>query len=126
MLVSSADRARAIFATGEALTPDARRPRFDFYERVGDTTRLLAQVTGTDDPRIGMGFYGASADATRIVFSGGGHWTADDTDDMFSDDVYTAKDRIVRRVSLGPVGGNANSFSAEPTAMSGDGNRIVF
>ena len=29
-------------------------------------------------------------------------------------------------VSQGPMGGNADSFSAEPTAMSGDGNRIVF
>src|SRR5215217_4544061 len=126
MLVSSADGARAIFVSDEALTPDDHRVGFDYYERVGDTTRLLAQDTGTDDPRIGMGFFGASADASRIVFSGGGHWTPDDTDDFFTADVYTVKDRVVRRVSTGPTGGNANSFDARPAAMSGDGNRIVF
>jgi hypothetical protein len=126
MLVSSGDGTRALFGTDEALTFDDDRPGGDYYERVGNTTRLLAHDTGTDDPRIATGFYFASADATRIVIAGGGHWTAGDTDDMFSDDVYTAKDGVVEWVSQGPMGGNADSFSAEPTAMSGDGNRIVF
>jgi hypothetical protein len=126
MLVSSADGTRALFGTDEALTSDDDRPGGDYYERVGNTTRLLAHDTGTDDPRIATGFYFASADATRIVIAGGGHWTAGDTDDMFSDDVYTAKDGVVEWVSQGPMGGNADSFNAEPTAMSGDGNRIVF
>ena len=126
MLVSSADGARALFVSDEALTPDDHRAGFDYYERVGSTTRLLAQDTGTDDPRISMGFYFASADATRIVFAGPGHWVAGDTDDMFTDDVYTAKDGVVEWVSQGTKGGNADSFSAEPTAMSGDGARIVF
>jgi hypothetical protein len=125
MLVSSADGTRAVFATGEALTPDDHRPGFDFYERVGSTTRLLAQDTGADDPRYSMGFYFASADATRIVFAGDGHWTAGDTDTSTAD-VYTAKDGVVQWVSQGPTGGNADTFGAEPTAMSGDGDRIVF
>ena len=126
MLVSSADGTRALFTSDEALTPDDDRVGPDYYERVGQTTRMLAHDTGTDDPRISMGFYFASADATRIVFAGGGHWAAGDTDDMFSDDVYTAKNGVVEWVSQGTKGGNADSFSAEPTAMSGDGNRIVF
>jgi hypothetical protein len=126
MLVSSADGMRALFVSDEALTPDDHRVGFDYYERVGQTTRLLGQDIGDQDPRIGMGFFGASADATRIVFSGGGHWTEEDTDDIFTADVYTAKDGLVEWVSRGTQGGNENSFSAEPTAMSGDGNRIVF
>jgi hypothetical protein len=123
MLVSSADGTRALFTSEEALTPDDDRLGADYYERVGQTTRMLAHDTGTDDPRISMGFYFASADATLIVFAGGGHWAAGDTDDMFSDDVYSAKNGVVEWVSQS---GNADSFSAEPTAMSGDGNRIVF
>ena len=125
MLVSSADGTRALFTSEEALTPDDDRVGPDYYERVGHTTRMLAHDTG-EDPRISMGFYFASADATRIVFAGASHWVAGDTDDMFTDDVYTAKDGVVEWVSQGTKGGNADSFSAEPTAMSGDGNRIVF
>src|SRR5690349_3160012 len=68
MLVSSADGTRALFTSDEALTPDDHSPGPDYYERVGHTTRMLAHDTGTDDPRISMGFYFASADATRIVF----------------------------------------------------------
>jgi len=125
MLVSSADGTRAIFVSDEALTPADHRPGFDFYERVGSTTRLLAQDTGTDDPRYAMSFAFASADATRIVFAGDGRWAAGDTDTTTAD-VYTAKDGVVQWVSQGPLGGNADTFAAEPTAMSGDGDRIVF
>src|SRR3954447_17580954 len=126
MLASSADGTRAVFNSDEALTPDDTRPGGDYYERVGNTTRLLAHDAGSDDPRIATPLYFASADATRIVIAGGGHWTADDADDMFTDDVYTAKNGVVEWVSQGPTGGNADSYSAEPTAMSGDGDRIVF
>jgi len=77
---------------------------------------MLAHDAG-EEQRNSMGFYFASADATRIVFAGGGHWVAGDTDDMFTDDVYTAEDGVVERVSQGTKGGNADSFSAEPTAM---------
>src|SRR3954454_19948342 len=125
MLVSSADGARAVFVTDEALTSADHRPGFDYYERVGSTTRLVAQDNGTDDPRYSMGFYFASADATRIVFAGDGRWAAGDTDTSTAD-VYTAKDGVVQWVSQGPLGGNADTFGAEPTAMSGDGDRIVF
>ena len=125
MLVTSADGSRALFVSDAAMTPDDTRPGSDYYERVGGTTRLLAKDAG-DDPRPGGYFFGASADGRRIVFAGATHWTAADDDDMFSDDVFTAKDGVVEWVSRGPLGGNADSFSAEPTAMSGDGSRIVF
>jgi hypothetical protein len=125
MLVSSADGTRAVFVSDEALTPADHRLGFDYYERVGSTTRMLAQDTGTDDPRYSMGFYFASADATRIVFAGDGRWAAGDIDTSTAD-VYTAKDGVVQWVSQGPLGGNADTFGAEPTAMSGDGDRIVF
>jgi hypothetical protein len=125
MLVSSADGTRAVFVTDEALIPDDHSPGFDYYERVGHTTRLLAHDFGTDAPRYSMSFFFASADATRIVFAGDGRWAAGDTDTATAD-VYTAKDGVVDWVSQGPTGGNADTFGAEPTAMSGDGSRIVF
>ena len=123
MLATSADGTRALFVSDEALTPDDDRPGYDYYERVGGTTRLLAQDAG-QQPRFSGYFYGASADATRIVIAGFNHWTTGDVDD--SEDVYSIKDRVIEWVSHGPLGGNAATFGAEPAAMSGDGARVVF
>jgi hypothetical protein len=73
-----------------------------------------------------MSFSFASADATRIVFAGDGRWAAGDTDTTDRGRLHRQGRRRAVGLRRAPLGGNADTFAAEPTAMSGDGDRIVF
>ncbi len=122
---ASEDGARLVFGSDDDMTLDDRAPGWDFFERVGQTTRLLSPSTGDDDQKDLMPFFGASRDATRVVFAGYGRWTADDRDGH-TKDVFVAAGGRVERVSFGPTGGNAEFFDAEPAGLSADGLRILF
>nr|MBA3746410.1 hypothetical protein [Solirubrobacterales bacterium] len=124
VVTSSADGSRVIFASDSDMTPDDQVPGWDFFERVGETTRLLSASTG-DDIKILMPFFGASRDATRIVFEGDGRWTADDRDGH-TRDVFAAEGGRVERVSVGPAGGNTEDLDAEPAGLSADARRVLF
>jgi hypothetical protein len=123
MKLTSADGLRAVFESEEDILGEGFDPGFNLYERVGDTTRRIANFGGTG----GHGhspLYAASADASRIVFHSHRGWTADDTDEQT--DVFTARDGVVERVSQGPLGGNHPDMGAQAVGLSGDGSRILF
>ena len=122
---ASEDGARVVFGSDDDMTLDDRSPGWDLFDRVGQTTRLLSPSTGDDDQKDLMPFFGASRDATRVVFAGFGRWTADDRDGH-TKDVFVAAGGRVERVSFGPTGGNAESFDAEPGGLSADGLRVLF
>jgi hypothetical protein len=123
LLVSSDDGRRAIFETYEAMTPDDVHSVFDFYAREGSITTLQTRFGGSP-PTYHERFFGASADARRIVFNANGRWTPDDADAV--SDVYTAAGGVVERISLGPGTGNHPDFEAFAAGMSRDGRRVLF
>ena len=123
MILSSADGRRAVFTSEEDILGEGGEPGFNFYDRLGDVTTRLATFGGTG-ARYTSPVYGASADATRIVFRSYGRWTGDDTDEQ--QDVFTARNGVVERVSRGPVADNGADFAAEAVGLSGDGSRILF
>ena len=123
MALSSADGRRAVFVSSEDTLGEGGTPGFNFYDRVGDVTTRLATFGGTGQ-RYHSPVFGASADASLVVFDSFGQWTADDTDAQ--EDVFAARNGVVTRVSQGPSGGNEIDFDARAVGMSGDGSRILF
>lgn len=105
------------------MTRDDVHSVFDFYAREGSTTSLQTRFGGSP-PTHHEAFFGASADARRIVFDANGRWTPDDTDT--ASDVYTASEGIVERISLGPGTGNHPDFQAFAAGISDDGGRVLF
>jgi hypothetical protein len=128
----SADGARVVFSTDENLAAadtdsncfDAEsttaRPCHDVYQRSGGTTTLLSNGgNGSFDAT----WTGASADATKVIFSTNESMAAADTDASF--DLYQASGGSVTFISAGAINGNS-AFDVGFNGISSDGSRVFF
>jgi hypothetical protein len=144
---SSADGARVIFTTDEALAPGGGSGDYNLYERDGGVTTLLTPPAGFSFYATDPAFVGASEDATRVLFTTGRPLTPNDTDpplgcywddgdgDVFDADcidLYAREDGVFTLLSKGPSGGDAalevypNDWTPEDLAASKDAQRAAF
>jgi Tol biopolymer transport system component len=137
-------RARSSFSFRPWISADGRFVAFDSDSPAlvaGDTNRLRDvfvhdRATGTTD-RLSLAADGSepdgqsqrptlSADGRYVAFwSDATNLVAGDTNDVSDVFVYDRADRIVRRVSVGPDGVEANAESVRPV-ISGDGMTVAF
>jgi hypothetical protein len=127
----SADARVVVYETVERLAPDDTDDWSDLYLRSARGTVKVTPGSGPFNAR----FHGISKDGATVVFSTQEALTADDTDQR--GDVYRWRGGAVRRVSTGPLGGNAGNTAVGEDNDSGiprglvqlvaeDGKRIAF
>lgn len=106
---------RTVFTTEEALTNDDNDKLGDVYQRTDGTTRQLSAAPAAGQVAPTGGYSGAvgSRDGRRVYFLSYDRVTKDDHDHRL--DIFESFDGRVRRISRGPVGGNANDVPGEFT-----------
>ena len=128
----SADARVLVFRTAERVTPDDTDEYTDLYLR---SATGIVKVTPGNGP-FQTQFEGISDVGSAVVFTSQERLTADDADKR--SDAYRWSGGAVRRVSTGPLGGNANDVavgsvdndSSVPKGrvllIADDGGRVVF
>jgi hypothetical protein len=119
-LAVSADGARVVFETADALTPADTDGVVDVYERFGGGVRLVSHGGTGGAPAF---LDGASSDGTRAIFSTAERLAQADTDAVV--DIYERAGTTTTLVSRGVQNGNT-SAAAAAEGVSTDASRVVF
>lgn len=132
----SEDASRVFFGSQEQLVPEDTDANRDLYERVGDTTRLISTGPITVGRPGELGFVGASADGTSVLFFTQEALVPEDDDDgrCFDEvysvmrgcrDIYVRSNGVTKLVSTGPTAGHPFADVTQDGALSDDGSRAM-
>jgi hypothetical protein len=124
----SDDGSRVFYVTGEDVTAEGDGAAGDVFVREAGTTTLVSTgPADTHGPDTGTGFFGSSADGSRVFLNATGPLTGDDNDGCVSyycRDIYERHAGNTTLISTGP----ARSGNPKPwwEASSEDGTHVFF
>ena len=118
----SADGSRVWFSTLERLTTDDDDDSDDLYERSGGQTTLVSTGEVDGPEPMGVDFFGASADGSRVFFYTAESLVDDDTDSAI--DVYERAEGTTRLIT--GLAGTTGPSDVQGGRVSTDGSRVYF